>query len=584
MREISDETDYIPLYLGVVGHRDIGDEQKPRLKLLIKQVLEEKKTQCPNTPIVVLTPLAEGADRLAAHSAIECGLSFIAILPMPLDEYKKDFNTQESLKEFNDLLEKADYWFELPLQGDAKVLSLQSSKNRNEQYYNLGFHIARQSHMLIALWDGNINNKRGGTAHIVNLKVTGMPAFHPYFKHRLKNLQTGPVCHILTPRKGEIHPPDAYGVKMIYGENPEKNKKSAEADHQLLNNIDSFNRDIKKKREVFREKSELIQQNHSNGDLILEESKKFRLILRYHAITDILATHFQSRRFFALKVLLILAVIAFVFFQIYVEFWHKPLILLLYPITIGIGALWFIRANRKRFEQKHEDYRSLSEALRVQYYLSIIDKNINVSDYYLQKHKGELEWVTYVLRALHFKCTKYDAGSDNSHDMNSLNNCKFISEQWVKEQSRYYRMKGEYYDRHVKKLKHIANVLFIGAILAPVLLFLLGIFSERFSGSHAEEFHHFSHSILVLLTHSFLVISATILGYNEKMIFEEQSKIYHQMFQLFSLADDKLSKAIDENNYEEAYEIIWELGLESLMENADWLILHRSRPMEMPKG
>jgi len=112
----------------------------------------------------------------------------------------------------------------------------------------------------------------------------------------------------------------------------------------------------------------------------------------------------------------------------------------------------------------------------------------------------------------------------------------------------------------------------------------LSISPEHLSGSHAGKFHQLAHSLLVLLTHSFLVISAALLGYNEKMIFEEQSKSYHQMFRLFSIADRKLSMAIQEDKHEEAFEIIRELGLESLMENADWLLLHRSRPMELPKG
>jgi len=43
--------DCIPLYVGIVGHRDIADEDKPQLKEIIKQVLEEKR---PNTRILRL--------------------------------------------------------------------------------------------------------------------------------------------------------------------------------------------------------------------------------------------------------------------------------------------------------------------------------------------------------------------------------------------------------------------------------------------------------------------------------------------------------------------------------------------------
>jgi len=293
--------DCIPLYVGILGHRDIADEDKPRLKKLIKQVLEEKKIQYPDTPIVVLTPLAEGADRLAAYSAMECGLSYIAILPMRLVEYKKDFKTQQSLQEFNDLLEKSEYWYELPLL-NSKVQSLRSSKNRNDQYYNLGFHIARQSQMLIALWDGKINNKRGGTAHIVNLKFTGLPDIHPYFKHKLKNLQTGPVCHILTPRKGEIPPANAFSIKMIYGENQEQHEGSA-TDFQLLNNLDSFNRDIIRMRGILKDKSDLFPPKESNDDNSLGKTKKLHMIHPNYLIKDAQAKKFKSRRYITINAL-----------------------------------------------------------------------------------------------------------------------------------------------------------------------------------------------------------------------------------------------------------------------------------------
>ena len=218
MREEMDKkTDFIPLYIGITGHRDIRDEDKQRLKQLIKRIIEEKIAQCPNTPIAILTPLAEGADRLAANAALECGVSFIAPLPMPVDEYRKDFTTRESLNEFNELLEKADIWFELPVPDGTKMSELKHNKEkRDEQYYNIGFFIARQSQLLIALWDGIEKNNRGGTSHIINLKRTGIPSDYPNMQQRLKNLQTGPIYHILTPRKSVPAPADAFTGRMIY--------------------------------------------------------------------------------------------------------------------------------------------------------------------------------------------------------------------------------------------------------------------------------------------------------------------------------------------------------------------------------
>jgi hypothetical protein len=271
------------------------------------------------------------------------------------------------------------------------------------------------------------------------------------------------------------------------------------------------------------------------------------------------------------------------FFQAYAEFWHnRPLLLLLYPLTMGIGALWFLNANRRHYEQKHEDYRALSEAYRVQLYLDYAGISANVSEYYLQKHKGELEWVIYALRASLWKSDplKNRVNADISFDKGRLS---YINENWVKAQLDYYRKTGHKYERLHLKHRKMANRFFIGALSAAVILFSFSILKEHLPG-FLEKHHEIIHSALIVCTHSFLVISAALIGYSEKMVFSEQSKTCQQMVQLFRVAHEKLNRSIEAKNQEEANEIIWELALESLMENADWLLLHRSRPMEIPKG
>ena len=117
----------------------------------------------------------------------------------------------------------------------------------------------------------------------------------------------------------------------------------------------------------------------------------------------------------------------------------------------------------------------------------------------------------------------------------------------------------------------MANRFFIGALSAAVILFAFSILTE-YLPDFLEKDHEIFHSVLIVCTHSFLVISAALIGYSEKMIFSEQSKTCQQMVQLFRIAHEKLNKAIEMKNQEEANEIIWELALESLMENADWLV------------
>jgi signal transduction histidine kinase len=572
--EMSKETEYkkalVPMYLGISGHQDIREEDKTRLKQMIKEIIEEKKVQCPHTPIIILTPLAEGADRLAASAAMECGISFVAPLPMPVDEYRRDFSTRESLDEFNELLSKADCWFELPLPHGTTVKELhQSNVKREELYYQNGLFIARQSQLLIALWDGNINAKRGGTAHIVKLRRQGLPSSHPQLKQRLQNPQSGPICHIVTPHKGSLPPAEAFSKKMICSDywRHEENRPM-ELDRQLLSHVDAYNRDVLMLTPTLMGKIRQSESNLQPDDGKFNISPELKNIAQFHAVTDSLAYHFKHKRFFALKMLLVLAIMACICFLINIVLWPEPAILLIYPLSIGLGALWFLHVNRKRYGQKHDDYRALSEAFRIQYFLYMALKKTNVSEYYLQKHKGELEWRIYALRAALLKSRTGEKTNESETNESNLAECLHIQDFWVLSQLEYYKKSSMKYLHLDKRFRTRGNILLCASLAAALLLLLWGtdlVHLPAFLIQHEKLVH----DVLVICTPALLIISGVVHGYNQKMDFGKQSRTFRQMHQLFRLANEKLKIAIASENHDEALEIIRELAHESLMENLE---------------
>ncbi len=581
---VPNKTLLIPLYLGVAGHRDIREEDKELLKHLIKEFVEQKQIECPHTPVVLLTPLAEGADQIAAWAAVESKIDFIAVLPMPVEEYKKDFVSPNSALEFDSLLAKASLIIELPLQDGTSIENVCNHEKRNEQYYQSGLFIARQCHVLIALWDGTDNGKKGGTADVVKLKKTGIPGKFEDKTKRLRHLQTGPIYHIITPRKSNLVPDHPFTKIMYYPSQPENTPSmDEENDKEILRRIDSFNKDFIKLGSALKEKIEkstsYLLPNHADcvNNLTLCN------IAEKHGITSELATYFQKRRFLALKVLLSLVVLAFLFLHINTEFLHKPLILMLYPITMGIGALWFFIANREKFENKHEDYRALSEAYRVQYFLNACGKQNSVSDHYLKRHRGELEWVLYALRTSLLNDWKNDKTFREVNTVNQMKAFIFLKTNWVDDQLKYFRKTSIKHNLSAKKWELMASCSFISAIVAACLLFLVSFNAEKFP-ENLKSLEEIIHSVLSCSTSVLLVLAAALHGYSDKMVFAEQAKNYQQMAQLFQLASDKLDHAINNNDFDEANDIITELAQEALLENGDWLLLHRSRPMENPKG
>ncbi|HYG56481.1 MAG TPA: hypothetical protein VD902_00140, partial [Symbiobacteriaceae bacterium] len=123
----------IPLILGITGHRDLRPEDVPMLEARIAGIIKELQADFPNTPLLLLSPLAEGADRLVARVAVTMGVGLVVPLPMPQSEYECDFqghdSTEEneaSLLEFRTLLGQADLCFELPFAAGATLASVRT--------------------------------------------------------------------------------------------------------------------------------------------------------------------------------------------------------------------------------------------------------------------------------------------------------------------------------------------------------------------------------------------------------------------------------------------------------------------------
>jgi hypothetical protein len=178
-----------PLVLGVSGHRDLVANDVPELRRQLSRIYSAFRAAYPYTPFHLMSPLAEGADRLAAEVALRAGIDLYVPLPMERKEYERDFVTAESLAEFRGLLAMAEFHWEIPMAGKT------GTRSRTRQYTEVGELIARESHILIVLWDGEENRKVGGTAwvrkrreHWVR-KGAGLKAF-----------AYGPTIQVVTPR------------------------------------------------------------------------------------------------------------------------------------------------------------------------------------------------------------------------------------------------------------------------------------------------------------------------------------------------------------------------------------------------
>jgi hypothetical protein len=141
--------------VGVTGHRVLTEVDK--INAGVQKALRRIECDFAQQPLTVLSPCAEGADRLVVHRVLQRPNGRL-VVPLPLSpvEYMKDFELAASKEEFRRLLDRADEVIELP-----------PAPTRNEAYEAAGLYVLDHCDVLIAIWDGQGSQGRGGTAEIV---------------------------------------------------------------------------------------------------------------------------------------------------------------------------------------------------------------------------------------------------------------------------------------------------------------------------------------------------------------------------------------------------------------------------------
>ena len=160
------------LYLGVTGHRNITSSDGQVSELVAKECRRLRR-RWPDARVSILSGLAEGADRLVVDVAREVlQASVVAVLPLPAAMYLRDFATTESRSEYEALVAGARRVIQAPFLASSRACA-RSGEPRNHQYAWAGAFIAKRSHILFALWDGEPARGTGGTAHVVSWFVDG---------------------------------------------------------------------------------------------------------------------------------------------------------------------------------------------------------------------------------------------------------------------------------------------------------------------------------------------------------------------------------------------------------------------------
>ncbi|MBR5740929.1 MAG: hypothetical protein IKX91_00090, partial [Firmicutes bacterium] len=88
---MSERKKTIPIVIGGSGYRDIPAADFACVKAAAKAELERLRAAYPASEIRLLVSLAAGGDTLLAEAAEELGIPFTAVLPLPAEEFLRDF-------------------------------------------------------------------------------------------------------------------------------------------------------------------------------------------------------------------------------------------------------------------------------------------------------------------------------------------------------------------------------------------------------------------------------------------------------------------------------------------------------------
>lgn len=198
------------LRVGITGHIGLDPAEDEALQRGIEQAVVEIQRQYPDRTLTVFSPLAKGADRRVARALLKCdGAVVIAVLPLPADDYIRDFGSTDDYhadREGADLRQEFRYWLQ---QRAVDVVVMEPSATRNEAYRKVGCYVAEHCDVLVAVWDGGEGFGEGSTAEVVahyRQLVPSKPWWHVWAGNFRP--EPGAATTVKQPGKVDYHPPE----------------------------------------------------------------------------------------------------------------------------------------------------------------------------------------------------------------------------------------------------------------------------------------------------------------------------------------------------------------------------------------
>jgi len=563
----------LPLVIGVTGHRDLKADEIPQIRDRVRRLFVDLQERYPTRKLRLLSPLAEGADRLAANVAMELGMELSVVMPMPLGVYHTEFSSAASVAEFDELYARAHDVFELPIARNGSLESISKpGRARDLQYAQSGVFLSAHCHILLALWDGKLSGQLGGTAQVVRFHhhdiMPGYTTQSVATQQMLIDDESDLIYHIVCSREGPDGAPAAEFEPLecwwFTNDRDAPRRRELPAQHQLI-----FARSAEFSEDAIDYQDRIPEESYP----LMEEADRQHLpgglatVNHVFCISDWLAIHYQKLTLRILRVTHILTFMMGFMFILFSDLRSQEIYMIAFLVFFALSAGVHYLAKRKGWHRKYLDYRTLAEGLRVQFYLAAAGiTNANESkfthDNFLQTQDPELGWIRNVMRVAG---TRSDA--DQSVKAEGL---EFTIKEWVGDdesgQLGYYRRKAAQWIKRNRNTERM-SVLSLATSVVVILLILFG--GSILGGDFVDP--------LFVLMGSILLAYGVRQGYAQSTAEKELIKQYEFMLRVFYNAKRRLEGADDDA---ERRQILRALGGSCLDEHAEWILMHRDRSID----
>ena len=682
----------VPIIFSITGHIDIPQSQVASIFAKIGAVFDEFISRYPHTEFILMSALAEGADRIAASAAKSRNIRIAPVLPKPPSEYEKTFSNGESKEEFYKILND-----DICL--DPCIISINDS-NERECFRSLAAYLIANSHIMIAVWDGRVYDRNGGTYDTIRMGFAGIdpdlkriahptsPAYDDIPNVPSTHLTITEDCLLYIIQTDRVMPENILaerGCRLEYGKLPGNTcgylipslaysdavvaeskhhctaffKKESNmhvdtnypkitdqiligvpldglpSEHQInkydkskysrvnvpvyydeiFNKIDRLNSDMSVTDHKYAESvvDKILSAKRDDTSLwktrfhLLEDSDTTEIIrnlgcmdemaMRYQ-VADLLAIKNQKKSFQTMHHIIAINVLSGLFFQLYILMGGASFTIFMYIILMLGGNLIYAFHIKGATYSKFIEYRTLSEAMRVNYYWALFSINDTASSSCYGYMKNELSWVRAVVKSWgsYFVNDYYLPSSIPWKDRASC-----ILESWINGQISYHDSKF----KNNKKAYAKNNVAVKGTLMllsvfsATVIVF--NIFSSSWMNSSVLQINSVSventvlissMSITVLMLFKLLMITLSVTfscitalrnciqGGTPNQILAKLS--------MFDLAAMRLKQVMNLEDNEKAHsmstEVFTELGNQCMTEVSDWAFENKTKDVEPTRG